>query len=575
MSIGSFAVGSVEVSACISGESVVGADPHVEWEQRPLRIEINGADLIDAWAESTITVDDTLGEQVVATFALINPPQVPVPGDVVRMIYFDEVIFHGTVERIKRMVNNTQTVRLFECEAIDWSKILARNKVTRNFTDQKAITIIQSLLDNELAGEDMTLGRVDVDLNITLLDARGVSALDLLRDLAGVTGQSLIVQFDKSIHMQVSTNDLAPRLLTIDTLEAAELTVERDNYRNVQTVHVTGTPASVSSEDPNIVIVDRLNQTQIDERSEIEGGTGRYEAYEEIKHPLSNRTDDLELLARTYGDTLLNVYGTFRQVLTCRVRGYGFRAGQFASLDVERLGVSGDWLIQRVSIVSDSAAIKGTSRSLVYSLELVLSNVQQRAYESWIKIIKQGKITVQIYSAIPHSSTIIGIVGSGTFVVPAGVTTLLITAGGAPGGGAGGINWAPAASQNGGRGGNGGKATSSVAVEEGQTIDVFIGTKGSGGAAAVRSASSNGTDGTDTYCNRGDVELVRAEGGKGGRAPTPVIAGGPAGADGAPGGGSGGIVSVGGGPSGGAGGQGNITQAGQTPSNNGYVNIEY
>ena len=138
----------------------------------------------------------------------------------------------------------------------------------------------------------------------------------------------------------------------------------------------------------------------------------------------------------------------------------------------------------------------------------------------------------------------------------------------------GNINWGRLPSSNGGRGGNSGKAISSVNVVAGQTINYVTGTRGTGGISARSSAAQDGTDGTATYVTRNLVELVRAEGGKKGKAPEafPTAS---AGADGAPGGGSGGIVSIGGGATGGAGGQGNIQQNGQTPTNNGSVIFEY
>lgn len=518
-----------------------------EWDVRPLRIEVNGVSLRTASLVETLSIDDTAGEQVQGSFTLVNPELSPRVGDVVYIRYYAQDLFAGTIERVVQSVNNTLTARLYECTALDWTQILVRNKVRRNWVNVSVSVILNSVLANDLANEGMTLGTIDQDPVIPLVDADGVSAWDLVRDLAGSTGQTVYVDFDKVLHLVSSANPLAPLVLDLTTVQEAKLTIDRESFRNVQTIKATGTPEEGSGEEPISVVIEKENTDQIVERALIEGGSGRYESYEEVSHPISNRADDLSLLAASYADLRLATSGTPRQTLTVRVRGYGFRAGQFAQVSLSTLGIMGTWLIQRMSL-SEFAG-----KHPIHDLELVLSNVQIRAYETWIKILSGGKITISLFHAITHSSQLFTTVGPDSFVVPVGVTVLTLTAKGGSGGGGGGYsNGNKSAFYTGGNGGNSGLVTSSLEVVEGQVIDLVIGAPGNAGTGATRPAATgaNGTAGTLSSAYRGGVPIVIADGGGAGTSAS-LLSNGVAGAHG---GGSGSIVTVAGGKTGGAGG---------------------
>jgi len=105
--------------------------------------------------------------------------------------------------------------------------------------------------------------------------------------------------------------------------------------------------------------------------------------------------------------------------------------------------------------------------------------------------------------------------GGNDFVVPPGVTHLLLEMWGAGGGGGGGGDQGDGGTASGGGGGGGGGYTRAlVAVTPGATYTVVVGTGGLGGAA-----TQNGTDGLETYIQdpTGHI-LAQAPGGKGGNA---------------------------------------------------------
>ena len=122
----------------------------------------------------------------------------------------------------------------------------------------------------------------------------------------------------------------------------------------------------------------------------------------------------------------------------------------------------------------------------------------------------------------------------GTFVVPAGVTQILVVrAKGGGGGGAGSWTSASAVHHSGGGGGEGAEVTLiPIAVTAGWTLDIDIGAGGAGGTAIATSdtyvSGVLGTAGADTTLKHGATALLTVGGGLGGgvSSPNPSGAGG-------------------------------------------------
>ncbi len=100
--------------------------------------------------------------------------------------------------------------------------------------------------------------------------------------------------------------------------------------------------------------------------------------------------------------------------------------------------------------------------------------------------------------------------GSGTFVVPTGITEVNVKAWGAGGGGGAG-----GSAGDGGTGGNGGYAEATLTVTPGESLNVIVGTGGSGGNP-VDDAGGGGGGGGHSEVNRAGTNLVIAAGGGGG-----------------------------------------------------------
>ena len=448
----------------------------------PIVTTLNGLDIRALIMMQTLRIDDTLGQPVTASFRLKNA--LVEIGDVVQIRYFSQVIFAGFIDRIKRTSPDLDTV-FYDCQCLDWSRILLRRKIRRNFTNATVQSIVESILDNELFGEGLTMGTIDARATLPLVDAKNAKTFDVLRSVAASAGQSFFVGYDQSIQMLSTTAPQAPLLMNEANtlLDQSSLTKDADVYRNRQTVIVTGTPPDAST-DAQMVIVQRENAGEIAARANAEGGTGIYEEMEEVTHPTSNDQVSLALLGISYATIRLSTSGITRLTFTCRVQGYGFRAGQVASVNLPTFGVIGEYVIQKVSLTE----VSGTQ--LFHVLELTNSSLQQRAYETWLKIVASGAVIVQGPGLTTSHLQTFSISGADTWTVPAGVTTVELTCFGAGSGGGGAAqSWTKNSgicynTQNpvGGHGANGGKAVTVLSVIEGQVLSLVIGAGGTPGS---------------------------------------------------------------------------------------------
>jgi hypothetical protein len=250
-----------------------------------------------------------------------------------------------------------------------------------------------------------------------------------------------------------------------------------------------------------------------------------------------------------------------------------------ATVDLPTFGLSGTFMVQRVSIREQDG------QWLFHDLELTSSSSQQRAYESWLAIVRTGKVTVQLPDSIGINLATFTTPGADTWTVPAGVTIAVFTCKGAGGGGGGGVrSWYRDAIlflcvnlfYDGGDGGNGGKAVTTQSVIEGQVWDVVVGAAGVAGTNGTENYASpscasavakvaGGSGGLSKISLSGVISCKGNGGGGGGTPPAPKIPG----TTGNPGSGTGDTVIVGGGKPGGIKGYTSVQ-----PSNGGVGKVE-
>jgi hypothetical protein len=563
-------------------EPPIGGPAEVPLVIDPFSVIIDGITykpLIDS-----LSIDMDASRQGTASFVLYNIATIVRIGQPVAITFYDEVIFAGSLDRIKLRSNNTQTYKVYECECVDFSYLLMRKKINRSYANASVPTITNDVIANYLGGEGVTLGSFSNGLPLPSVSADNVSIYDLLREAAQSLGMLFYIDFNRQIHYKGATADPAPMTLDENVIEDCQVLFDREGYRNYQVVTVTGTPAEGS--EAVTVSYTATNGTQISEQASIENGNelnlgnGVYMERESVQHPTSNDSATLTKLAVATAKALLAVGGEMRETISVRTRQYGFKVGQIATVSVPHLGITGEWIIQRTGMRDESG------RWLVTDMELSRTSLRQLKHQLWLDIARKGSITVVPPTAAVTQSQTFSTPGVTTFTVPAGVTLVQVTCIAAGGGGGG-----PAKStfvgrtakySLGGTGGRGGKVISVIDVVAGQVLTITVPSGGFGGIGqqqigqTIDAVGSDGGDGGNAKVMIGGGVHAEAYGGIGGIGARANAFTGLSGiwAPSPDGGGSGHTITVGGGAVGGVSGLANPLQNSEAGSN-GSVVVEW
>lgn len=547
----------------------------------PFTIEISGVSMKGYQMVDSLTVDTELGRQGTARFSLVNLWYVPLVGEPIRILFYNDVIFAGAIDRVSVQTNNIQTFVQYDCDCTDNSYLLFRAKIKLTYTNQTVSAIAANVILNVLNGDSVTVGTVDNNFILPLADADGVSAFDFLNGIAVATGTVFSIDKDKRLNFIGESVVTANTPLTADNVEQARVEFDRETYRNWMTTKATGTPAT-ADETANTIELLRINADQVFAREQIERNSGRYVDRISITHPSSNNPTELARLANAYNKVQLAVAGSIRRSLSIRTREYGYLVGQQVNVNIPQLGVTGDWIIQRLSLQEQSGMF------LISNLQLNQTSLLRRSQELWVEVVRKGTLAIMPPISVYTQSISDATTGSGSIVVPAGVTEMQFTLKGAGGGGGGGArsDWPGYGGINqadGSNGGSGGLVVAVITVTPGETLSYFIGTGGTPGPGEFLlesfdfSFGGHGTSGTESWLKRGSTYLARAYGGDYGyggscRSRPLNTSSMPPGRDG---GGIGGqSVTVGGAGNGGQGGKGATASAG-TSGGNGYIMAEW
>ena len=496
----------------------VGGEPEVPIIIDPFTVEISGMSMKGHQLLNSLSIDFELGRQGSAQFSLKNIPFSPEIGSPVRILYYNEVLFVGAVDRVKMASNNMQSFVRYDFECTDNSYLLFRKKLTFTLNNLSVSSIANSVIGFALQGDGITLGTVDNNVNVPSASANSTSVFEFLNGVAVSTGTVFFIDQDKRLNFIGASQIRSPQTLNGNIVQDCSVELDRETYRNKQTTTVTGTP-QVENQAAVSVTVERINQEQQAARVAIEGGGGVYSDIAQITHPMSNSTIDLIKLANAYNKISLALAGSIRRSVSITTRQVGFNVGEVATVDIPQVGVSGDWIIRRASLREESG------RFLISSLQLNQTSLMRRAQELWIELVRKGTVAILPPSAVYTNISINTTPGIGSFQVPVGVTDVQITVLGGGGGGGGGaknVYLNQTRTANGANGGSGGLAILVTQVTPGEVLTFWVGAGGAAGAGQYRVNSSldsigaTGGNGIESYAQRSGGYIVRAFGGQGG-----------------------------------------------------------
>lgn len=485
----------------------------------PFTIEIRGV----AWSIRThsLQIDAQLGRQSEATFELPNLAVMPQIGESVRILYFSEVLFAGAIDRVEITTDPSESLTIVFCACTDHSYLLFRRKIKKTYSNQTIAQIATNLANSELLADGITLGTVDVSTPIPIANADWVSIFEFLAELATSVGAMFYVDAAKKMHFISTSIATSGTPLTASNIESCSMTMDRETYRNQQTTTVTGT-STVSTQDALVVEITRSNGEQILVRNSLEQTTGIYNEHVAITHPTSNDPVQLTRLAQATNKVGLGLSGSIRRSISVRTRQYGYAVGQFVSVTLDHLDISGTWVIQRLRMAEEAGLF------LISTLELNQASLIRRSQELWMDVVRKGTVAILPPSAVYSNSLTFTTPGLDVWQVPAGITEVQVTQYGGGGGGGGGARseW-PAygglRTADGSAGGSGGLTITILTVTPGEVLTFWVGVGGAGGAGQYRfqttvdALGATGGSGTMSWVERsGGQRVGQANGGAGG-----------------------------------------------------------
>jgi hypothetical protein len=456
--------------------------------------------------------------QGVASFTLINSDRAILIGEPVSISFGGEVLFAGSIDRVRIQTMKTDNYKAYVCECVDHASLMLRNKITANYSNITVWSLAQSAVANYLGGDGFTMGDSPLGVALPTVDVENISIYDMLYEAAVSVGGSLEITYDKVINFRNATPVPAPMVIDETIVESCEVVFDRERYRNYQTVEVTGTPSAQGQTVAKVSYTATIG-SQISKQAGIEGTNGVYRERESITHPSSNDPGKLLQLAFAYANTLLAVNGVLSHTVTVTVRKVGFRVGQTATVFLPSLGIVGQFFIRSL-YMSDSGL-----EHVVSKLTLTVGTVRQRMQEFWLEATRKGSVTIIPPITTVTQSQTFSVQGTYTFVVPAGITTVQATCYGS-GGGAGGpaqsVYFGHVQYALGGAGGRGGKSISIMTVTPGQVLTVTVQSGGAGGLGALTinqvsdAVGTNGANGGSSRVSSGSTVYAEAYGGFGG-----------------------------------------------------------
>lgn len=485
----------------------------------PFTVDLDGVS-INIRADS-LSIDAQLGGQGSASFQLANLAVLPAVGQPVKIRYFQHVLFAGAIDRIDIEAEPSQSLAIVSCSCTDHSYLLLRQKIKRTFTNQTLSQIATTLANSELLADGVTVGTVDVSTPIPVADADWVSIFEFLSEVATAVGAVFYIDHDKKMQFISGSLSVSGTPLTASNIEKCTMSVDREAYRNQQITTVTGT-STVEGQAALVVELKRSNQEQIVDRYNVEHTGGLYNEHVSVTHPSSNDSLELTRLAQAYNKIGLGVSGNIRRSIAVRTRQYGYRAGQFVTVTLDYLGISGTWVVQRLRLQEEKGLF------LISSLELTQESIRLRQQELWLDVVRKGTVAVLPPAAVYNNAFNSVTPGIGTWVVPAGVSEVQVSCFGGGGGGGGGARsewpgYGGIVTADGARGGAGGLSITILHVNPGDVLTYWVGAGGVGGAGQYRFESFtdavgvNGTNGIASWIERaGAFRVGQANGGLGG-----------------------------------------------------------
>lgn len=365
-----------------SGEVAIHGDDVLPWIGPDYWLLIGGQREGQARLD-TLDIEESGDGTTRCRILVINPTVSIVDGKTCEIVWRGEIVFSGIIRTLTIDSDQSEQVFKYSIEADGWDSLLARHLITKSYTNVMAGQILRDAITaSGLNLDGVTAGLVDDGVQILLAEANHVRVSDFIRDIGVAGGGVAFINAYKQIVFRPLSVDVAEMVITNDRAETIQHMSDLDNYRNRQVVKVTGTGGATVTETRDDLVQQAL-------RIADEGGSGIYEAYQEIKHPTSNVVGELSIMGQTVGFVQLRTYARNARRVTVTMREPAPRIGQLTVLDLPGFGLAGTFIAMRKSW-------RDRATRFVFEVEFWESSFQQIALESLLRIVGAGKAAVSI-----------------------------------------------------------------------------------------------------------------------------------------------------------------------------------
>lgn len=200
-------------------------------------LTIGGVDKTSLLRVDSLQLTDTLNARDTCSFNLLDKTGTyrPVVGQ--ESIITDGArVFAGTIDEPDETAIPGSSALEFQCSCVDYNQIPDRHLVARVYENQTLGAIVRDIVTQDLAGEVITVIKVQDGPTITKAVFNYRTATEAFNDLAELTGYAWNIDYYKDLAFFARETNLAPFSLTDTSKNFRNMSVKptRGQYRNKQ-----------------------------------------------------------------------------------------------------------------------------------------------------------------------------------------------------------------------------------------------------------------------------------------------------------------------------------------------------
>ena len=202
-----------------------------------LRVNINGVDKTSNILINSINIQDAVNERSTASLSIIDKTGLyrPVIGETIEIYKDSNLIFAGTIDDLpEEIIEGTYLLKYTNVPLVDFHQIADRKIVAESYENQTAGYIVNHLLINYLAAENITVGDIQAGLTISKAVFNYKTVSSCLDELSEITGYQWKINYDKTLDFFDRSTFIGTEITESSSISNLRVRKSRQQYRNRQ-----------------------------------------------------------------------------------------------------------------------------------------------------------------------------------------------------------------------------------------------------------------------------------------------------------------------------------------------------